>query len=337
MESEVWRDGVGRRFRRHPPHRPRREATGDGEQDRHASGDPDRRRRVCRRGGYFLWPSRWRGWPMASCARADAAGEGRGNTPRPSELYTEHLAVVPDDIEVKLKYAEAMPQESEVAEAAGGSAGDLRGRPRTSTPAATDVRRRAAELATEMGGMFERARVHLEILLKTAGRDGHLEYLMARCREQEGDFARAAEYYGSADRARGPGADRGRRGGWRRCSATSWGEKDEADRVIDAMVKSDPDDYRVYLGRGHTARLSERQGERRRLPQGAGTGPRPARGLPGGRRARRSASRGPTRRGRSWTRAWRRRRGRSRCIRRSPTSSRGPATSTRRSTRWSWA
>ena len=116
------------------------------------------------------------------------------------------------------------------------------------------------------------------------------------------------------------------------------GEKDEADKVIDAMVKSAPDDYRVYLGRGRYRRAS-------RDGKGSGDDFRKALELAPDRpevylevaargRARVGARRGPRR---SWTRAWRRRRSRSSCIWRSPTSSRGPAAATGRSRRWSWA
>ena len=88
---------------------------------------------------------------------------------------------MPDDVEVQLKYADAIlkiersPKRQQ--EALAIYEGILR-----QYPGREDVRRRAAELAVEMGGrMFERARGHLTILLKTAQDDGHLEYLMGRC------------------------------------------------------------------------------------------------------------------------------------------------------------
>ena len=213
-------------------------------------------------GGYFLWAYQVERLANGVVARADAA-EKAGKYADAEQLFREHLAVVPDDIEVKLKYAEAILKNQ--------------GSSRRQVEALTifdsvlgrhtgrdDVRRRAAELATEMGA-FERARIHLDILLKTASstgrQDGHLEYLMARCREHEGDFAGAAEYYGSAVEHRAP-----ERIEAARLRATllrdKLDEKAEADKVIDAMVKSDPDDYRVYLARG----------QYRRLPDGKGSG-----------------------------------------------------------------
>ena len=85
-------------------------------------------------------------------ARADAA-EKAGKYAEAEELYSEHLAVVPDDVEVQLKYAEAILK-------ADGRRSGRRRRWRSSRassaaiPGREDVRRRAAELAVEIGAAY---------------------------------------------------------------------------------------------------------------------------------------------------------------------------------------
>ena len=168
------------------------------------------------------------------------------------DLYQQHLLVVPEDREVQLKYADALlklPRTMKHMENALGIYHEILNR----EPGRKEVRRRAAELALEIGGgMVPRAREHLSILLKSEKDDGHLEYLMGRCYENDDDFENAAKYYQAAIEHGTPeriqAADR---------LATlirkneKLGKAEDADKVIDDMVKADSGNYQVYLVRGH--------------------------------------------------------------------------------------
>ena len=184
-------------------------------------------------------------------ARAEKAEE-EGNYAKAAELYREHLTVKPSDVEVKIKYADVLAKSDwaarqpelalEVFESVVGQ-----------FPGREDVRRRAAELAAELatrsgGSLFERARGHLAILLKTAPNDGHLEFLMGRCYEEDKEYELATKSYGSAIEHGAP--ERIEAARRRAMLLDKLGHTTEADQVIDAMVESAPDDYRVYLERG---------------------------------------------------------------------------------------
>jgi tetratricopeptide (TPR) repeat protein len=128
-------------------------------------------------------------------AKAEQA-EKKGDIEKAERLYSEHLAVVPGDLDVQLRYADVLLKGEKSLRRQEEALSNFEGILRLH-PGREDVRRRAAELAFEMN-QFEKARTHLGILVKTAKDDGHLEYLMGRCLEQETQFARAAEEYASA-------------------------------------------------------------------------------------------------------------------------------------------
>ena len=243
-------------------------------------------------------------------ARAEKAEE-EGNYARAAELYREHLTVKPSDVEVKLKYADVLAKSDWAArqpELALEIYEDLVGQ----FPGREDVRRRAAEVAAELatrsgGSLFERARGHLAILLKTAPNDGHLEFLMGRCYEEDKEYDLAAKSYGSAiehdaperiEAARRramlldkPGADgRGRSGHQcngrvrlRRLSRLPGTRTiPQPTRPAGARRRRPQDAENGPRPGPGLARLLP--GRRRRFPQGAATGPPAARGLPGSRR-----------------------------------------------------
>jgi cellulose synthase operon protein C len=199
-------------------------------------------------GGYFLWLMRVGRMAQGVVARADRAAE-QGDFIKAVDLYSQHLAVVKNDVEVRLKLADTSLKidrsQRRLQEALAIYEGIL-----GQYPGRTDVRRRAAQTAVEMGGgMFEKARGYLKSLLETTPDDGHLEYLMARCNEQDGEFARAADYYRDAIKHEAPEQLEASQG-LGMLLRDKLGQREEADRVIDAMVNSAPADYRVYLGRG---------------------------------------------------------------------------------------
>ena len=252
-------------------------------------------------GGGYLPSGRFQVERMARgvVARAETAPRRRGNYAEAAELYAQHLAVVPDDVEVQIKYADAILKIDRSPKRLAGGAGDLRGRP-GSVPGAGGRAAAGGGAGRRDGRGAERARDHLAILLKTAKDDGHLEYLMGRCDEQDKEYRQRREVLRAAVEHEAPERTRGLAAPGDAAPRQARPDGTRPIKVIDAMVKSASDDYRVYLGRGRYLELAARsnaggKGGGRRFPQGAAAGPGPARGLPGGRRRGRCASRGSTR------------------------------------------
>ncbi len=205
-------------------------------------------------GGYLLWRFQVGRMAQGVVARADRAVQA-GDFKEAAELYRQQLIVVPGDVDVQLKYAEAIlkeePPEKHRLEALEIFEGVV-----SRYPGHLDARRRAAEVAFQIGGgLLEKARSHLTILLRTpdllkAAEDvGHLEYLMGRCCERDEEFPLAAQYYESSIKHNAS----------ERLEASQYlaillrdklDRAKEADRIVDEMVKSAPEDYRAYLGRG---------------------------------------------------------------------------------------
>ena len=158
-------------------------------------------------------------------ARAEKAEE-EGDYAKAAELYREYLTVKPSDVDVKIKYGDVLTKSDWAArqpelalEIYEGLVGQFPGR--------EDVRRRAAEVAAELatrsgGNLFERARGHLAILLKTAPNDGHLEFLMGRCYEEDKEYDLRGEVLTGPRSSTAPRSGSKPRGGGRCCS-TSWG------------------------------------------------------------------------------------------------------------------
>ena len=168
---------------------------------------------------------------------------------------------------------------------------------------------------------------------------------MGRCEEQDEEYASAANYYGDAIKHEAP----------ERLDASQrraillrdkLGRREDADQVIDEMVKSASGDYRAYLGRGRYLELAARCDTPGARPGRRGRDFRKAmelapdrpevyleRGLRGS-----SANRGSTRPAQVLDKGLEAvPEGRQPVPGPSPTSSRRPAASTGRSTRWSWA
>ena len=200
---------------------------------------------------FALWRFQVERMAQSVVAQAEKA-EAEGDYARAVELYREHLTVMPSDVEVKLKYADVLTKPDWGARQPELALEIYEGLVRE-FPGREDVRRRAAEVAAELatksgGNLFERARGHLAILLKTAKDDGHLEFLMGRCYEEDKEYASAADAYRSAIAHGAP--ERIEAARRRAMLLDTLGRTDEADQVINAMVESAPDDYRVYLERG---------------------------------------------------------------------------------------
>lgn len=209
-------------------------------------------------GVYLIWSLQVGRMAQGVVAQAMLA-EKEGNYARAVELYQEHLAVVPDDLDVQLKFAEANLK---------ASTSPNRYSDALSTywnvlarfPGREDVRRRAAEVAIEAGdNALEVARNHLGVLMKSNKTDGHLEYLLAQCDDKEGEYARAATHYRAAIELKAP----------EQLQASErlaillrdkLGRAAEGDKVANEMVLSAPKDYRSYLGRGRYRGLANLPG-----------------------------------------------------------------------------
>ena len=201
-------------------------------------------------GAYPIWKYRVGKMAQGVVEQAEKAKEAK-NYAAALDLYQQHLLVFPDDQAVQLEYANVLlelqptPKHQQTAMA-------IYNEILRRDPGREDVRRRAAELAISMSNMFETARGHLSILLKSAKEDGHLEFLMGRCYEEDKEPEKAANYYRDAIEHRTPE----RLEASQRLAALireneKLGKPEDADKVIDEMVKADPVNYRAYLERGH--------------------------------------------------------------------------------------
>jgi len=178
---------------------------------------------------------------LAQAARA----EKDGNFEEAARFYQEHLEVAPDDQEAKLKYADVL-RKGPKNPARHEQAAQLYDQYVARFPANNSARRRLAELNVETG-RYDKARPHLEILLKSESDDGALCFLLGRCQEANEpaqavkSFEHAIEY----DAPQRPVADS-------RLAAllVRLDRRNDAKNVIEKMVKDDPKNYRVYLERG---------------------------------------------------------------------------------------
>ena len=206
--------------------------------------------------GYWIWSIQVDRMAQSVVAQAEQA-EQKKDYGKAVELYQQHLLVVPEDVEVQIKYADVLIK-WEKTQKHQEDAMMIFHQVLRQFPGRDDVRRRAAELAVETG-QFSAARGHLANLMKLAKHDGHLEFLMGRCYEQDGDATNATKYYRDAIE----------HGALERLDAAQrlaallrdpLGQKDEADRVIEAMVQEDRNNYRVYLERGRYRRRFDLEG-----------------------------------------------------------------------------
>ena len=178
---------------------------------------------------------------LAQAARA----EKDGNFEDAARFYQEHLEVAPDDQEAKLKYADVL-RKGPKNPARQEQAAQLYDQYVARFPANNSARRRLAELNVETG-RYDKARPHLELLLKSEPDDGALCFLLGRCQEANEpaqavkSFEHAIEY----DSPQRPEADS-------RLAAllVRLDRRNDAKNVIKKMVKEDPKNYRVYLERG---------------------------------------------------------------------------------------
>ena len=196
---------------------------------------------------------------LAQAARA----EEDGNFKDAARFYQEHLEVAPDDPEAKLKYAEVLlkgPKD----DARRQQAAQIYEQYVNRFPADKKARRRLAELDVETG-RYDKARQHVEILLKLEPKDGALHFMLGRCQEALNEPARAVESYELAikyDAPQRPEADS--RLATLRVQPDKANFADVKDTVIKKMVDDHPTNYKVYLERGSYIRRFGRTPEERK-------------------------------------------------------------------------
>jgi cellulose synthase operon protein C len=178
-----------------------------------------------------------------------------GDFTKAEKLYWEHLVLFPADIVVKLKYADALlkvaPLPKRQAEAL-----QIYNEALTQNPGRTDVRRKQAKLKFAMNRLRDNgAEADLTILLNLPENqtDGDLLFLMGRCCEDESNDVNAVKWYRKAIEYNAPQ----RIEAYQRLATvlrSQLGQPKDADRAIEEMVNSAPDNYLVYLERGRYRR-----------------------------------------------------------------------------------
>ncbi len=208
-------------------------------------------------GGAAIWAQRYQLTKMAASVRAQAKlaeklAEKTGNLSEAESLYQQYLEVVPDDTDTKLQYADLMAKSDNALKQQEALA--LYSTVLKRNGGLTGVRRKRMDLQYKLNN-FPAARSDLAVLLDGAKDDGELRFLMGRCCEAEGDETNAESSYRAAIKN---GASQHLEA-YQRLASLLWKKPgqaahDEADKLIEDMVKSDLRNYKVYLERGRYRR-----------------------------------------------------------------------------------
>ena len=183
--------------------------------------------------------------------KADTAVKN-GDFATAERLYREHLMVFPDDVEIKIKYADVLlkadssrKRQDEALQIYAGILKKDVGR--------ADVRLKQMELRIETGNVLG-AEADLKILLVDENKNnGHLQFLMGECSKNGDNAAEAVTWYRKAIENHAPEQIKA----YQQLAFLLRGPLDkpkEADKAIEAMVQFAPKDYSVYLARGRYRR-----------------------------------------------------------------------------------
>lgn len=179
-----------------------------------------------------------------------------GDLAKAEELYLQHVLVFPEDFDAQVSYAKVLLERSRTPARISQAMQiykDVLGR----QPGRDPVRRSLAELQVEILGdrgadpqQVSAARTNLLSLQKKTPDDGDLAYLLGRCYQADGEDRQALESYEAAVAKK----SKDRFDARQRMATLYRGDQlkspADADRVIDEMVKEEPDDYRTHLARG---------------------------------------------------------------------------------------
>ena len=182
--------------------------------------------------------------------QADRAKK-EGDLAKAEELLKQHLQNVPNDFDMQFKYANLILEIAKTPAHQEEALGIYR-EIVTRNPGNREVRRRLMELEFETR-RFQNARGDLLILLEEStpleNKDGDLQFKMGRCLEETGDFANAEKRFQAAIEHKASDSLEAYK---RRAILlrSRLNRPDDADAAIEAMVKSNPKNYQVYLERG---------------------------------------------------------------------------------------
>ena len=182
--------------------------------------------------------------------QADSA-VAAGDFQKAEGLYEQHLRVVPDDIDIKIKYADLLHtyspspiRQTTALEIYGGILKRFPGR--------EDVRRKQMEVKFAMGRFRDEGAIaDLNILLSKPEnqQNGDLLYKMGVCCEESRRDAKARDYYREAIAHNAPK----KIDAYQKLAALlrdpdRLNDPKAADQAIEEMVLSAPENYQVYLG-----------------------------------------------------------------------------------------
>jgi tetratricopeptide (TPR) repeat protein len=212
--------------------------------------------------------------------------EEAGNFVEAENLYRQYRGVIPENVEVNIKYADLLlkgGRTSKRGEALAIYSGILRAK-----TGRDDVRRKLMQLkidlgllttTTKSGMIIEGADLDLNVLLERPPGDdyGELLFLRGRCDEARGDWEKAAvgdaKHAGDYENAIKYNAPQRIEAYQRRAvllrDRIKPPQPKKADQVIQGMVQSDPKNYKVYLARGQYLLSDPDQSKRASLRQAA--------------------------------------------------------------------
>jgi cellulose synthase operon protein C len=183
---------------------------------------------------------------LAQAYRADKNGDYEAA----ARLYEEYIAEVPKEPEAKLKYAEVLlkGEQNAIRQA---KAAEILDQLVNQDPGNDDYRRRRAELSVEMRN-WVKARDDLVSLLKKDDTDVKLHFLLGECYEALDDATKGVASYQAATVTESPSRLEAKEWleAYRRRASLLRGKLDkheEADQLIEEMVRSDPTNPRVRL------------------------------------------------------------------------------------------
>ena len=182
--------------------------------------------------------------------RAEVAAQ-EGDYTRAQLLYKEHLEVKPDDIEAQIHYAETILKVGRTPNRQV-EAVNVYNNVLIRDPKRDDVRRALLDLEFDLGRYSDTLN-DATILLKSNPDDGDLLFITARSREELSDEGRAIQDYQAA-------IDHGAKNRLEAYQRKAWllrdrlNQPEQADQFMETMVKSDPENYQVYLERGRYRR-----------------------------------------------------------------------------------
>jgi cellulose synthase operon protein C len=188
--------------------------------------------------------------------------EENGNLVEAGRLYQQHLAVIEGDTETRIKYADVLSKSDNLLEQK--DARVLYTEVLKRSGGLRDVRRKLMDLKLKMND-FRAAREDVEILLDAAKSDvaqqthdgtqtqrdkarGELHFLMGKCREAGGEEAAAESSYQDAIKFAPQQLEAYQQ--LANLLRKKPGKEKEADELIEKMVSSDRENYKVYLERG---------------------------------------------------------------------------------------